>query len=149
MLLKTLILLQKRLNNGYLNYGRVLRSVQGFLDSIFDLSGIILEVPDSSTICRRRKKLKCKLISFNSINERIHVAVDSTGIKIYGEGEWKVRMHKESKRRTWRKLHIGVNESNGDIVAAKVTTASIADCDMLGELISNIDNIKQVSADGY
>ena len=131
-------------------YHLTLRSVQGFLESIFDLSGIILEVPDYSTICRRGKNLKCKLFSFKSINERVHIAVDSTGIKIYGEGEWKVRMHKESKRRTWRKLHIGVNESNGDIVSVGVTTPSIADCDMLGELISNIDmDIKQVSADGY
>jgi len=127
-----------------------LRSVQGFIESVFELSGINLEVPDFSTICRRRKTIKCVLGSFKTSGE-VHVAIDSTGIKIYGEGEWKVRMHGISKRRTWRKLHIGVNESNGEILSAKVTTASIADGDMLVEIISDIDvDIKQVSADkGY
>lgn len=131
-------------------YHLTLRSVQGFVESVFDLSGIILEVPDFSTICRRRKKLNCNLGSLKSIGE-VHVAIDSSGIKIYGEGEWKVRMHGISKRRTWRKLHIGVNESNGEILSAKVTTASIADGDMLKEIISDINvDIKQVSADkGY
>ncbi len=48
--------------------------------------------------------------------------VDSTGIKVYGEGEWKVRQHGYSKRRTWRKLHLGVDETTGEILAGVVST---------------------------
>nr|WP_242038305.1 transposase [Chroococcidiopsis sp. [FACHB-1243]] len=49
----------------------------------------------------------------------IHVVVDSTGVKVYGEGEWKVRQHGVDKRRTWRKLHVGVNETTGEILESE------------------------------
>ncbi|MFN8576605.1 MAG: IS5 family transposase [Candidatus Sericytochromatia bacterium] len=131
-------------------YHLKLRSVQGFLESIFKISKIYLEVPDYSTICRRRQKLNCNLGKVSS-SDNIHVAVDSTGIKIYGECEWKVKMHDFSKRRTWRKLHIGVNESTGEILSTKVTSSSIVDSAMFEEVLSDIkSSIRCVSADkGY
>lgn len=131
-------------------YHLKLRSVEGFLESIFELSKIDLEVPDYSTICRRRQKLNCDLGKLE-LKDNIHVAVDSTGIKIYGECEWKVKMHDFSKRRTWRKLHIGVNESTGEILSSKVTNSSIVDSAMFEEVLSDIKSvIRCVSADkGY
>ncbi len=42
-------------------------------------------------------------------------------MKVYGEGEWKVRKHGWSKRRTWRKLHIGIDVNTQEIVAAELT----------------------------
>jgi hypothetical protein len=62
-----------------------------------------------------------------------HVVVNSTGVKVYGEGEWKTRQHGISRRRTWRKLHLGVDEATGEILAAVVTTNHITD----GEMLSN------------
>ena len=53
--------------------------------------------------------------------------VDSTGVKVYGEGEWKTKVHGVSKRRTWRKLHLGVNEATGEIVSGVVTTNDVSD----------------------
>jgi len=74
---------------------------------------------------------------------------DSTGVKVYGEGEWKVRQHGYSKRRTWRKLHLCVDEETREIVAAGASTNSISDGEMLPELLEAIGGeIRQVSGDG-
>ena len=75
--------------------------------------------------------------------------IDSTGVKVYGEGEWKARKHGVSKRRTWLKLHVGIDEETGEILAAVVTPNSTGDSEVLGELLDEIDDeIEQVSADG-
>ncbi len=79
----------------------------------------------------------------------VHVVVDSTGVKVYGEGEWKVRTHGSAKRRTWRKLHLGVDEGTGEILAAVVTTNDVADCEVLTDLLEQIEHpIDQLSGDG-
>lgn len=77
------------------------------------------------------------------------MVVDSTGVKVYGEGEWKTRQHGISKRRTWRKLHLGVDEATGEILAAVVTTNNFHDGEVLGEVLATVDgDLKQVSTDG-
>lgn len=79
----------------------------------------------------------------------IHVVVDSTGVKVYGEGEWKVRQHGVDKRRTWRKLHVGVNEATGEILAAVASTNNVSDDEAFADLLEGIDDeIEQVSGDG-
>ena len=78
-----------------------------------------------------------------------HVVVDSTGVKAYGEGEWKTRQHGVSKRRTWRKLHLAVDESTGEILSEVVTGNDCYDSEVFGELLDEIDDpIEQVDADG-
>ncbi len=75
--------------------------------------------------------------------------VDSTGVKVFGEGEWKVRQHGYSKRRTWRKLHLGVDEDTGEIVAAIFSTNDLHDGEMLETILEDIPGqILQVSGDG-
>jgi hypothetical protein len=69
----------------------------------------------------------------------MHQVVDSTGRKIYGEGEWKVRQHGISKRRTWRKLHLGVEQATAWIEAAALTTNDVADSAVLPELLEQIE----------
>ena len=83
------------------------RQCQGFVASIFEWMGIDLLVPDPSTLSRRLGKLSVGLPVLPVTKAR-HIVVDSTGVKVYGEGEWKTRQHGISKRRTWRKLHLGV-----------------------------------------
>ncbi len=79
----------------------------------------------------------------------MHLVVDSTGVKIYGEGEWKVRRYGWSKRRTWRKLHIGVDERTGEVAAAVVTTNDFGDGQVLTELLEQVaDELRQVTGDG-
>lgn len=124
------------------------RQAEGFLESLFTLMGVELKVPDHSTLSRRLNKLSVELPVIPK-QKSIHVVVDSTGVKVYGEGEWKVRIHGMGKRRTWRKLHLGVDERTGEIVAAVVTTNDIADCEVLPDLLEQIEqDIEQVSGDG-
>ncbi|PZO56272.1 MAG: IS5 family transposase [Phormidesmis priestleyi] len=79
----------------------------------------------------------------------ILVQQSRTGIKVYGEGEWKTRQHGISKRRTWRKLHLAVDEATGEILSGVVTDNSCHDSEVLGELLDEIaDPISQVDADG-
>ncbi|MBD2214606.1 IS5 family transposase [Nostoc linckia FACHB-104] len=124
------------------------RQAEGFLESLFMLMGIELEVPDHSTLSRRLSKLSVELPVIPK-NKAVHVVVDSTGVKVYGEGEWKVRTHGIGKRRTWRKLHLGVDEESGEILGAVVTTNDVADCEVLIDILEQIDApIAQVSGDG-
>ena len=92
------------------------RGIEGFVRSLFRMMKIDLPVPDHSTLSKRGKGLKVKLPKKSS--QSLNIVMDSTGLKIYGEGEWKVRQHGVSKRRTWRKLHIGANPEDGEIQAA-------------------------------
>src|SRR6202046_5970797 len=85
-----------------------------------------IEAADYSTVCRRQKKLEIPLIKRNQ-NEPLHGVFDSTGLKVFGEGEWKVRQHGYSKRRTWRKLHLGIDEASGEIIASVITTNDFGD----------------------
>lgn len=129
-------------------YKLPLRAAEGFIRSIFELTGLKLGVPEYSTVSRRRLGLKVVLPRKVSDRE-IHVVIDSTGVKIFGEGEWKVRQHGYSKRRTWRKLHLAVNEATCEIVASVVSENSLTDGDALADLLEQIpEQIEQVSTDG-
>ena len=125
------------------------RQTEGFVESLLRLMGVELSVPDHSRVSRRLGRLKVSLPVIEGRGAR-HVVVDSTGIKVYGEGEWKVRQHGYSKRRTWRKLHLGVDdEETGEILAAVVSTNNVSDGDAFGDMIDVIESeIEAVSADG-
>ena len=96
------------------------RQLEGFAQSIISLMGFAVKVPSYSQICRRAKSITIDLLIPKS-NCPIFMVVDSTGLKVYGEGEWKTRKHGISKRRTWRKLHLGIDEKTG-IIHAQVLT---------------------------
>jgi len=124
------------------------RQTEGFLESLFSLMGIDLPVPDHSTLSRRMGKVTVEMPVTPS-EGAIHVVVDSTGVKVYGEGEWKVRMHGVDKRRTWRKLHVGVNEATGEILSAVVSTNNVSDDEVFADLLDGIEaEIGQASGDG-
>ena len=124
------------------------RQAQGFVESVFKLMQINLPVPDHSTVSRRLGSLQIKLPVKKKESAR-HLVVDSTGVKVYGEGEWKTRQHGISKRRTWRKLHLGIDETTGEIVSAVATTNDYHDSQVLGDILDGVeDTILQVSADG-
>ena len=132
-------------------YRLPLRATEGFLISLFGLLGLTLPIPDYSTLCRRRQRLKIPLSQSPHPNQKesLHLVVDSTGFKVYGEGEWKVRQHGWSKRRTWRKLHLGIDQASGQVQAAVVTPPYTSDKAMLPELIAQVEgHIAQVSGDG-
>lgn len=125
------------------------RQTEGFIDSIFKLLSLDIKVPDYSIICRRSKKLEVNDILNKQPCESLHIVMDSTGLKVYGEGEWKVRQHGYSKYRTWRKIHIAVDPETGLIQAAELTTNSVDDAAMVKPVLEKIEGkIKKFSGDG-
>jgi len=123
------------------------RQTEGLMRSLFAMLKIVLAVPDHSTLSKRGKKLKVNLPKSN--NQRLNIVMDSTGLKIYGEGEWKVRQHGISKRRTWRKLHLGVNPEDGEIQSALLTENSVSDDRAVSALLAQIEQeIVTFAADG-
>lgn len=127
-----------------------LRGTEGLLSEILSKLGSSCHAPDYSTLSIRGKTIPVS-IRVRSPRERIHIAVDSTGVKVFGEGEWKVRKHGWSKRRTWLELHIGVDEKTGDVVVGEVTNNSVHDSEMVKPLLDQVPetvSIDQFSGDG-
>ena len=125
-----------------------LRATEGLVLSLIRMLNLPLQAPDYTTLCRRQRTLAVALPVIER-SEAVHVVIDATGLKIYGEGEWKVRQHGYSKRRTWRKLHLAVDESSGEVLASAFTGADGGDGEQLPDLLELIDQeIEQVSADG-
>lgn len=123
------------------------RGVEGFVRSIFRVMRINLPVPDHSTLSKRGQDLKVNLPK--KASRKLNIVMDSTGLKIYGEGEWKVRQHGVSKRRTWRKLHIGADPEDGEIQAVILTENSISDDAAAEDLLQQIEQeIDKFAADG-
>ncbi len=124
------------------------RQTSGLVASIFELMKVNLPVPDHSTLSRRMVGLEVDLPLKASANGR-HIVVDSTGLKVYGEGEWKVRTHGVSKRRTWRKLHLFVDAATGEIIVSGASGNDVSDGGMFVQMIEQTDQeIDQVSCDG-
>ena len=129
-------------------YRLPLRATEGLLSSVVSLLGLSLSVPSYTTLCRRSRLLEVSL-PCRTRTAPLHLVVDSTGVKIYGEGEWKVRRYGWSKRRTWRKLHLGVDEQTGELAAAVVTTNDFGDGQVLADLLGQVgDELRQVTGDG-
>ena len=127
-----------------------LRAIQGFLESVVTLMRLELPVPDYRTISRRQVGLAVSPPPA-SRSGTWHVVVDSTGLKVYGAGEWHAGKYRRAGRRVWRKLHLGDDETAREILAADVTESSVHGSRRLPALLSRIaDTVAQVSGDpGY
>jgi hypothetical protein len=112
--------------------------------------GLELPVPDYSTMSRRQAGLAVSLPPAHRSSAR-HVVVDSTGLKVYSAGEWHAGKYRRAGRRVWRKLHLGVDETTREILAADVTESRVHDSRRLQALLTQIPGtIAQVSGDrGY
>jgi hypothetical protein len=138
-------------------YGLGLRETEGFIASLFELMGLEeLPVPDYTTLSKRQGDLdvdlsgsgggsgarpmkgeettaekataeKATAEKATAEEESMHLVIDSTGLKVYGEGEWKQRIHGKQKRRTWRKLHLGVDSGTGEPAAVTLTDNTSGD----------------------
>lgn len=127
-----------------------LRQTTGFVESLLRLVGLDWTVPDFSTLSRRQKTLAVN-VPYRGSNGPLHLLIDSTGIKVEGEGEWHARKHGGPKRRVWRKIHLGIDEETLEVRAVEVTTSNVGDAPMLPELLAQIpsaQDIGLVTADG-
>ena len=121
-----------------------LRQATGLVASLRRPADLDWPVPDYTTLCRRQKTLPVMLGGRPS-SGGLYLLVDSTGIKMMGEGEWKTRKHGASYRRQWRKVHIGIDAGTLDIRAIEVTTNAIGDTPVLPDLLAQIPEDEQIS----
>jgi hypothetical protein len=132
-----------------LQFGQVfhqkLRQTEGLVQAVFKLMKLDLSVPDHSTLSRRGESIKIELPKEK--RESATIIVDSSGLKVYGEGEWKVRKHGWGKHRTWRKIHLSVTP-DGEIREEKLTENNVSDEHVLPELIEQEENIDKMAGDG-
>ncbi len=119
-----------------------LRQTEGLLESLLDLMGIDLPVPDHTTISRRAARLTPMLLTALPSGP-VTLVIDSTGLKVYGAGEWHRDKHGMRGRRTWRKLHLAVDAATNTIVAATLTTSSE------GGSVSSRGKLNNRQADNY
>ncbi len=124
------------------------RQTEGFGRSVMTMLDVDVTVPDYTTLCKRSADLAVDLSTSRS-QEAKHIVVDSTGLKVYGEGEWKVRKHGHSKRRTWCKLHLSVDAATHEVQAVELTEAGVDDAEAGRQLLHDTPGpIEQVSGDG-
>src|SRR4051794_14108156 len=132
------------------------RQTEGLIGSVIGLLGLDLAVPDHTTLCRRAETLEVPRPKPRGAGagdgggaEPLHLLVDSTGLKLYGAGEWLVEKHGAKRRRSWRKLHLGVDARTGRIVAATLTDRDEDDAAQVGPLLDHVaDPVASVTADG-
>ena len=113
-----------------------LRQTEGLIGSIIRLLGLELAMPDHSTLSRRAETLE--LPQPQSGTEPVHLLVDSTGLKFCGPSEWLTEKHGTRTRRSWRKMHLGVDADTGQILAAELTAPEIDDGSQVGPLLDQV-----------
>src|SRR6202047_968849 len=118
-------------------FGFALGQTEGLIGSVIGLLGLDLAVPDHSTLSRRAKTLEVPPLRRLGPGP-LHLLVDSAGLKLGGAGEWLVEKHGTSRRRSWRKLHIGVDAASGEIVAVEVTKKEVDDGALVDALLNQI-----------
>ncbi len=115
-----------------------LRQMEGLIGSILHLLGLDLAVPDHSTLSRRAETLEVPRPRSSAGAEPVHLLVDSTGLKLCGAGEWLHEKHGTKVRRSWRKLHIGVDADTGQILASMLTGHDADDGTQVGPLLDQV-----------
>lgn len=124
------------------------RQLVGFIFFMFSVMRLALKIPHFTTIATRAKLLG-KHLKKLSKRSPTDLVFDSSGFKIYGEGEWKVRQHGKQKRRRWKKFHIGVCPQTHEIIVAEVTELETADCEIGPELLKKAPrSVKRAIGDG-
>lgn len=113
------------------------RQTEGFGRSLVAMLGLEVTIPDYSSLAKRAAKMNISLAIAGKPGS-IDLVVDSTGLKVFGEGEWKMRTHGKSKRRTWRKLHLSVNLDTREIVAEVLTENSRHDADVVADMLEQV-----------
>jgi hypothetical protein len=124
------------------------RALEGFMKYLSSLNNWECSIPSYSLICKRAAFIKDALPQLSKCSSAT-ILIDASGIKIVGEGEWKVKIHGKQKRRKWVKMHIAIDSKTQEIVAEATTDCNIADSTMIEALLAQIQGpIKMTIADG-
>ena len=114
------------------------RQTEGLGRALTQLMGVDVPIPHHTSLVKRAGKLNVAT-ALTPIRGPVEVVVDSTGLKVYGEGEWKVRQHGVDKRRDWRKIHLAVDPNSHAILAELTTDSRTADATAALPLLERID----------
>jgi hypothetical protein len=131
-------------------YQLPLRAAQGMAGSLIRLADLDLPVPHHSTLSRRQKSLTVE-IPYRARDGPLHLVIDSTGLKVLGEGEWKVRKHGADKRRVWRKVHLVIDADSHEVRAVEMTDHRHGDGEIVPGLLAQLpkaERIGVISGDG-
>lgn len=131
-------------------YQLPLRAAQGMAGSLIRLAGLDWQVPHYSTLSRRQKDLTVE-IPYRLRSGLLHLVMDSTGLKVLGEGEWKVRKHGTGKRRVWRKVHLVIDADSHEIRAVEMTDHRHGDGEIVPGLLAQLpeeERMGVISGDG-
>lgn len=127
-------------------YSLSLRSLQGFLTDLIPLLGMNCPTPHYSLFSKRMKNLTLPVLSRKKPTDLL---IDASGVKVLGEGEWKVKVHGKGSRRKWIKLHVAIDERTQEVITFKVTDSNTADSKVLKELLAEApSSVQTVFADG-
>lgn len=133
-------------------FGLRLRQTEGFVTSVLKQMRLELAIPDHTTLSRRASKLGATRKRRDARIPRkgpVHVLIDSTGLQVYGAGQWLEEKHGVKSRKGWRKLHLALDADSGEIVAHVMTGQETGDASQVGPLLDQIDTpIGQFTADG-
>ena len=125
-----------------------LRQTAGFAASVLRLLGLGLPVPDHTTLSRRGRAFAGRQPRACAGDGPIHLMLDSTGLKLFGQGEWDPAKHGRRKRR-WMKLHLAVNAGTGEIAAHMLTEGTADDAAQVSDLLRTVEGtILSLAADG-
>jgi hypothetical protein len=126
-------------------YRLPLRAAQGMTRSLLHLLGLTWPTPHYSTVSKRQADLTVN-IGHRQRNEPLHLLIDSTGLKVMGEGEWKVKKHGPEYRRVWRKLHLAIDAETHEIRAVEMTDHRHGDAEVVSELLSQLPPTAKLAA---
>lgn len=110
------------------------RQTEGFGRALVKLMGAEVAIPNYTSLAKRAAKMQIN-ITVEKVSGSIDIVVDSTGLKVHGEGEWKVRQHGIGGRRTWRKIHLAVDPDSHQIVAEVLTGNDVHDSEPALDLV--------------
>jgi IS5 family transposase len=131
-----------------IQYRLTYRALEGFSKSMLPLLQENIALPTYSLICKRASELEARLPKLSRRHPQI-IMLDATGIKVFGEGEWKVKIHGKTKRRKWIKVHVAVDAKTQEIIGVEITDGHAADCTVGPKLIAKCPNTaKEYLADG-
>src|ERR1700682_3829792 len=113
-----------------------LRQTEGFMNSLTRLMKSTISIPDYSSISKRSISIPMHVLS-QAMDPGSLVIVDSTGLKVYGKDEWHQEKHDVPARRTWRKLHLAIDEHH-QVLACELTTPEVGDPSAVADLLTQI-----------
>ncbi len=115
-----------------------LRQTEGFVRSLIALMDLSIKAPDHSTLCRRAKTLHVPPVKRLS-GDPVTIVVDSSGLKVCGQGEWDAAKHGPKKHRRWRKLHLCIDEGSLSILSHALTTEEVGDSSAVPGMLDDVE----------